>query len=102
MIVIQTEHWSSGSAAAIFPDRETAEAAASRNKISFEHLDDVFESEKPLESLISEQTEWLKNSERRIGYAEQNEEITPWPLRMVTRGVFEHMEDYGALWSGCV
>lgn len=89
MIVVQYEHWSSGCAAAIFPDIQTTELAFSE-----EGMPAFGESDAELDVLIDSQKRWLMNSEKRIGYFEQDDSISPWKWR---NGV---MEDHGALWSG--
>jgi hypothetical protein len=66
--VAQTEHWSSGSAAAIFDSEESARAAFYGNG-SFGAV------EEPLEKVITSQRIWLKNSEERLGFCGQIPEI---------------------------
>jgi hypothetical protein len=79
--IAQCEHWSSGSASAIFSSLAEAKAAFYGNS------DSIGESDAPLETLIEIQEHWLENAENRIGhYDASTPEIEP-------------IEVAGALWA---
>jgi hypothetical protein len=78
--VAQYEHWSSGSASAIFESEEAAKAAF------FGGANVIIASDVPLDSLIKSQEKWLEDSEKRLGYY-YDEPTT------------EQIEEEGAIWA---